>query len=100
MPVAAGFIYLSNSQVSHLEWLITDRDVKIKNMLPLINSLKEKAIESGCPLIMTSFDINQKGSDKLELLYNACSFRSVGTTKMMVIASDEDIQCFLCENKG
>lgn len=94
-PVAAGFIYLSNSPIAHLEWLISDPEVKC-DVRPLVTELVKLSESMGCDVIMTSFDNNQKGSKALKGLYRFSGFDVVGNNMTMMVKG-ENLKSFLCE---
>jgi len=97
-PIAAGFVYLSNSIVSHLEWLISNPDEKVKgSIVTLTKSLVDLSIEKGCTTIMTSYDNSQANSNNLRKLYSLTGFKPVGDSITMMIKSD-NIEQFLCED--
>lgn len=98
--VAAGFLYLSNSPISHLEWLISDPREKGLPIHKLVKALVDRAINSGCPLIMTNFDNEQKTSASLINLYKHSGFEVVGgNMTMMVNKFNYNIESFFCEDK-
>ena len=56
-PVMAGFLYLTNSKVGWIEWIISNpeyRDNDRKEALELlINTLESVAIKQGCTIILS-----------------------------------------------
>ena len=56
-PVIAGFLYLTNSKVAWMEWIISDPEYKDKNRSEalelLINSLEDVARSTGAEVILS-----------------------------------------------
>lgn len=56
-PIIAGFLYLTNSKIAWLEWIISDKNYKNKNKKEalelLINSLESIAKSTGAEMIFS-----------------------------------------------
>lgn len=62
-PVVAGFLYLTNSKIAWMEWIISDKNYKKRNKKEaielLINSLEQVAKSTGAEMI---FSVSQNNS--------------------------------------
>ena len=56
-PVVAGFLYLTNSKIAWMEWIISDKNYKKRNKKEaielLINSLEQIAKSTGAEMIFS-----------------------------------------------
>ncbi len=56
-PIVAGFLYLTNSKIAWMEWIISDKNYKENNKKEaielLINSLEEVAKSTGAEMIFS-----------------------------------------------
>ncbi len=63
IPITAGFLYLTNSKIAWMEWIISDKNYREKNKKEaielLINSLEKVAKNTGAEMI---FSVTQNKS--------------------------------------
>ena len=56
-PIVSGFLYLTNSKVGWIEWVVSDPDYKGENRKKaielLVNSLENIAKQEGCEMILS-----------------------------------------------
>ena len=56
-PIVAGFLYLTNSKIAWMEWIISDKNYKKRNKIEaiklLINSLEDVAKSTGAEMIFS-----------------------------------------------
>lgn len=77
-------MYLTNSSLSWLEWLISDPNNKSSNINVLVDNLINLAKDNGSKVIITSFDNYQKGHKHLEKMYRKCGFDTIGSNMSMM----------------
>ena len=57
VPIAAGFLYLTNSKVAWLDWIVSNPDYREndrkQSLILLINGLEEVAKNQGCNTIIS-----------------------------------------------
>ena len=57
MPIAAGFLYLTNSKVAWLDWIVSNPDYREndrkQSLILLINGLEKVAKNQGCNTIIS-----------------------------------------------
>lgn len=56
-PIAAGFLYLTNSKVAWTEWVVSDptyrEDDRTECLTMLVKGLEDVAISTGCKIILS-----------------------------------------------